>query len=115
MNRAITAAFGIALVAGSSARANEIHVPGDYFTVTAGVANATAGDTVVIAAGFYPENVVVGKNLTIRGAGTGSTIMEGQGLDSVFTVVSGADVLRGPDHPERRRARHRPRRRHQGT
>jgi len=92
MNRAITAAFGIALVAGSSARANEIHVPGDYFTVTAGVANATAGDTVVIAAGFYPENVVVGKNLTIRGAGTGSTIMEGQGLDSVFTVVSGADV-----------------------
>ncbi|MCK6450186.1 MAG: hypothetical protein L6R19_04915 [Alphaproteobacteria bacterium] len=49
---------------------------GDFGTINAAVAAASAGDTIQIFAGNYTENVVVNKSLTLIGAGDG-TIIEG--------------------------------------
>jgi hypothetical protein len=46
-------------------------------TIQGEVANGTAGDTVLIKAGTYPEAVTLDKALTIQGAGVGSTIIQG--------------------------------------
>lgn len=46
-----------------------------YQTVQAGVGGTLTGGTVQVAAGSYTEQVVVGKNMTIQGAGSASTFI----------------------------------------
>lgn len=46
-----------------------VGVGGDYTTIGAAVAAATTGQSIFIAAGTYVENVTLGKNLSIFGAG----------------------------------------------
>jgi hypothetical protein len=53
---------------------------------------ANAGDTVSVAAGTYNNRVTIGKNITIRGAGAGSTIVDGGTGGSVFQVTSGVNA-----------------------
>ncbi len=43
----------------------------DYSTIQAAVTGASAGDTINVSAGTYAENVVVDKQLSIIGAGSG--------------------------------------------
>lgn len=38
---------------------NTIHVPGDYSLIQEAIANAADGDTIVVAPGTYPENLVI--------------------------------------------------------
>jgi hypothetical protein len=46
------------------------NVPGTYSTIQAAVNAALSGDTIIVAAGIYDEQVVIdGKNLTLKGAG----------------------------------------------
>ena len=45
-------------------------------TIQAAVNQVSSGGTVHVAAGTYVENVIVGKAMTIQGAGQGSTIVE---------------------------------------
>ena len=57
------------------------------------VDHAAAGDTVLIAPGSYPENVVVDKALTLTGAGDGTnpavdTILEGTDLSGVGIFIN---------------------------
>ncbi|MFZ2470561.1 MAG: hypothetical protein WAW52_01335 [Methanothrix sp.] len=47
---------------------------------------ASARDTVNVAAGIYKENVKIYKYLTVKGAGAGKTIVDGNGAGSVFTL-----------------------------
>ncbi|MCA9754305.1 MAG: hypothetical protein KDA27_00775 [Candidatus Eisenbacteria bacterium] len=43
------------------------HVPGEYATISEAVAAATPGDEIVVAAGTYPESVVLDRPVRIRG------------------------------------------------
>jgi hypothetical protein len=51
---------------------------------------AQNGDTVKVAAGTYVENVTISGNITVKGAGSGSTIVDGASAGTVFTVASGS-------------------------
>ncbi|MCS6804523.1 MAG: pectinesterase family protein, partial [Blastocatellia bacterium] len=53
-------------------------------TIQHAIAQATAGDTIQVAAGTYMENVTVSKNVTIQGAGAGLTIVDGNASGRVF-------------------------------
>ncbi|HUD02465.1 MAG TPA: Ig-like domain-containing protein [Candidatus Paceibacterota bacterium] len=59
------------------ASANTINVPADYSAIQAAIDHSNSGDTINVAAGTYDAFSVVGKtNLTITGAGVGSTIIK---------------------------------------
>lgn len=70
-------------------------------TVTEAHARAFAGDTILVAPGTYPEHVVLTKNLTVMGAGSG-TVLDGFGSGVVLTIepavaaaVSGFEIRNG--------------------
>jgi len=60
--------FGMSV---DSAHAHQWRVPADAPTVSAAIAAATAGDTIVIAPGTYPENLVVTTPLILLGPNAG--------------------------------------------
>ena len=47
---------------------------------------ALSGDTINVATGTYKENVKIDKSLTVKGAGSTKTIVDGNKAGSVFTV-----------------------------
>ena len=47
---------------------------------------ALSGDTINVDAGTYNENVKIDKSLTVKGAGSSKTIVDGNNAGSVFTV-----------------------------
>ncbi len=71
-----------------------------FCSLSAGIAAAIDGDTISIGAGTYSENLTVLKSLTIVGAGSAATIVDGGGIDRViFTqgtvVISDLTVQNG--------------------
>ena len=68
-----------------------IEVPGDYSGVAAAVSAASSGDIVCVGPGTYSDNVdTAGKALHVLGvAGAGSTLVDGGGWGSVFTMDTG--------------------------
>jgi parallel beta-helix repeat protein len=67
-----------------------IRVPRDYPTIQAAVDAAFSGDTILVAAGLYSENVLVNKPVKIFGEDRDNTIVEGAG-DFSYTVLVMAD------------------------
>ena len=66
----------LAVLGAIAAHAGTINVPGDYGTIQAAINAATAGDTINVAADTYRELLVWdNKDLTIVGAGIGSTVV----------------------------------------
>ena len=68
----------------------QLNVPGTYATIQAAIdAAAASTDTVIVAAGLYPENIVIpqGKSVTIWGAGADNTSIWGGGTGTVVTVL----------------------------
>ena len=68
----------------------------DFATIGAAVAGVSSGDTLDVKTGNYTEAVTVRKNLTIQGAGSGSSYWSNGGtplyIDGNHTVsVSGFD------------------------
>lgn len=62
--------LGVGLLA-AAARADVLHVPGDFPTPAEALAAVQAGDVIVLAAGTYPDPILVDtlEDITIRGQG----------------------------------------------
>ena len=59
----------------------------NYTTIHDAVGNASSGDTIIVYEGIYDEQVVIGKNLTVEGAGDNTIIRPSSAsvLSQVFT------------------------------
>jgi parallel beta-helix repeat protein len=70
--------------------------PGGYATISAAVASARDGDTILVRPGRYEESVVVErKSLTIRGDGESQAIVVGWNQGPAFTLVETRSTLAG--------------------
>ncbi len=76
---------------GIKTEAADIYVPGGYATIQAAINAATSGDTVLVDAGTYTENInFSGRAITVKSVhGTASTIIDGNKAGSVITFSSG--------------------------
>lgn len=71
---------------------NTINVPADFATIQGALDGASSGDTVLVAPGTYFENNLRfnGKNINlVSSAGRDQTIINGQAIGPVFTIVDG--------------------------
>jgi len=82
----VSSAFAATLNVGTS---------GDYVSISAAVSAASVGDTIIIAAGDYPECVDLGgEELTLIGADTGLTTVNGVGCATgAFSLDTDSDVV----------------------
>jgi parallel beta-helix repeat protein len=85
--------FGVAMLvlvvpvaASATAATRSIYVPGDYPTIQAAVDAAPSGATVHVGPGTYPEQVVIGKDLTIAGSGVDATVIQSPATLTPFAV-----------------------------
>ncbi|MCP3754006.1 nitrous oxide reductase family maturation protein NosD [Streptomyces sp. TBY4] len=78
----------------------DIVVPRDHPTIQAAVDAASPGDRISVRAGVYREQVVIGKNLSITGAGDGKTTIQApstltpgeDGGNAIVEIHEGASV-----------------------
>jgi len=91
----LLAGFSSPVLAGTT-----IHVPADQPTIQAGINAAVNGDTVLVSAGTYYENINFnGKAITVASAnGPAVTIIDGQQSGAVVSFISAetsSSVIRG--------------------
>lgn len=92
--------FVLVAFIGSAAAGDVISVPGDHATIAGAIAASVDGDTVLVAAGTYVENIHFGgKAITVQSeSGPLVTTIDGGGSGSVVSFVDGegnASVLEG--------------------
>jgi len=75
--------------------AETISVPEDYPTIQAAIDAATAGSTILVASGTYYENLVVAKSLTLKGAGSEITIIDGGGTKTGVKITADSVNMSG--------------------
>ena len=74
----------VGLVIPTPVLAKVIEVPGDYPTIQAAINAASDGDTIVVAAGLYKENVVIDKSLTLEGVQAGVDARTRSGAETII-------------------------------
>src|SRR5439155_19836759 len=62
-------------------------------TIGYAITQSVSGDTISVAAGTYAERVVIHRSLTIAGAGSASTIVDGGAGGTVVTIGAPAASL----------------------
>jgi parallel beta-helix repeat protein len=72
----------------ASGHPGTLAVPSQYPTIQKAVNAAVAGDTVLVAAGIYKENVVVTKSVNITGASRATTIIDANGTGPGINITS---------------------------
>lgn len=83
----VVAMAPLALAAPARARAERVLlVPRDYPSIQAAVDQARPGDTVVVGAGTFVEELVIDHDVTVRGAGEGSTVLKAPAELSTYGV-----------------------------
>jgi hypothetical protein len=89
--------FALILLLGFSNLYSQWDVPTNFATINAAVAAAPPGSTINVAAGNYNEDVVVNKQLTIKGAGIGVTTVSGPigGAGSTFQILASGVIIEG--------------------
>ena len=102
--------FTLILTFVSHATSTTIHVPGDQPTIQAGLNTAAEGDTVLVAAGTYFENIIwpAVNGVKLIGSGEDECIIDGDSLASVIrfeenlagiidnsTLISGFTIQNG--------------------
>lgn len=92
--RALKISIGITmlvlLLAGGASSATLTVCQGgcDYTSIQTAINAASNGDTILVAAGIYNENVIVNKSVNLTGAGADVTIVKASGPDSNVFFVS---------------------------
>src|SRR5689334_25067542 len=89
---------GLALLATAAGQAGGaagrvIVVPRDYPTIQAAVDAAAPGDTINVRSGTYTEQLVIAKDLTLHGAGTGATLVKSPAALTPYAVTLSGDPI----------------------
>jgi len=69
----------------------------NYTTIQSAIDNASAGDEIHVDSGTYNENVIVNKQLILRGIdiGSGMPVVDARGMGNAITLTAGDVVLDG--------------------
>ena len=81
-----------ALVLLPTASAATINVPGDYSTIQAAIDNANPGDTIMVSAGTYTEDLTIDKDVILQGANAG---IPGDGTRGSESIIDGFITVTG--------------------
>jgi hypothetical protein len=84
--------LGLVLLASHTAAQTTRRVPGEFPTITAALAAAQNGDTILVAPGTYAESLLIqGRDVVLRSeAGPGPTTIRGDGQQSVIRIMGAA-------------------------
>jgi len=88
----VTPAFNIQP---AKAEPTTITVPDDYPTIQEAINMASPGDTILVRAGIYYENIVVNKTVSLIGESREKTIIDGNGTGTVITVEASNLTIEG--------------------
>jgi parallel beta-helix repeat protein len=72
-------------------KSKTVKVPEDFAKIQGAIDSAKSGDIVVVAAGEYKENIVMKDGVSLIGAGTENTIIDGQKNGNVVAFKNVAD------------------------
>lgn len=85
--RLLAALLVLALYSTATALVIVIQVPGDYATITEALEAAPDGAIIEIAAGRYPESLIIDRPVSLRSAGNGEVLLAPETDEPVIAVM----------------------------